>query len=319
MKNKEYLLILLFFISCISCKQQPVSIQDKKNVNEKTETTTGTFKAAISPEVPFMITDPGQRVDYLVKHYWDQSDFTDTLYLRNQDVTEQAWVDFYDLLNYTSLHTAKEAIKNAFAKANRNKKIYLYFTELADKYLYDPNSPIRNEEFYIPVLESLLESPLLNDTEKIRPKARLKLAYKNRPGTSALDFTYTLASGVQGTLHNLKADYTILFINNPGCQACSEAIAGLKQSAIINHMQTNRKLKILAFYTDTDLDEWWKHRSDFPDTWINSYDKSQNIVSRNLYDLKAIPTFYLLDKQKTVLLKDATLPLIEEWLSDSEM
>jgi len=38
------------------------------------------------------------------------------------------------------------------------------------------------------------------------------------------------------------------------------------------------------------------------------------IDQKNLYDLKAIPTLYLLDKDKTVLLKDATAEEIEEYL-----
>ena len=75
---------------------------------------------------------------------------------------------------------------------------------------------MRNEEFYIPVLEAMIASPVLNETEKIRPQARLKLAQKNRIGTKALNFTYTLASGAQGSLYQLKAEYLLLFINNPG-------------------------------------------------------------------------------------------------------
>ena len=38
--------------------------------------------------------------------------------------------------------------------------------ELAEKYLYDPNSPMRNEELYIPVLESILATQVLDDMEK---------------------------------------------------------------------------------------------------------------------------------------------------------
>ena len=56
----------------------------------------------------------------------------------------------------------------------------MYLTSLADKYLYDPNSPMRNEELYISVLDAMLKSPILDDTEKIRPKARRSLAQKNR-------------------------------------------------------------------------------------------------------------------------------------------
>lgn len=35
---------------------------------------------------------------------------------------------------------------------------------------------------------------------------------------------------------------------------------------------------------------------------------------KNLYDLKAIPTLYLLDKDKKVLLKDATVAQIDQYL-----
>ena len=44
-----------------------------------------------------------------------------------------------------------------------------YFSEMMEKYLYDPNSPLRNEEMYIAVLEYLTESSSLSDVEKIRP------------------------------------------------------------------------------------------------------------------------------------------------------
>ena len=47
---------------------------------------------------------------------------------------------------------------------------------------------------------------------------------------------------------------------------------------------------------------------------INSYDAGQSIVTRELYDLKASPTLYLLDKDKRVILKDVTVEEIGKWL-----
>ena len=40
------------------------------------------------------------------------------------------------------------------------------------------------------------------------------------------------------------------------------------------------------------------------------------LQTKNLYDLRAIPTLYLLDKNKTVLLKDATLQKVEQYLAE---
>ena len=43
------------------------------------------------------------------------------------------------------------------------------------------------------------------------------MAMQNRIGERANDFRYTLASGATGTLYGVKAEYVLLFINNPGC------------------------------------------------------------------------------------------------------
>lgn len=266
-----------------------------------------------------MLTAPEQRADFLVRHYWDNVSFADTAFLNKKEVSEQAWVDYCNIMNHVPLATAQEVIKGMIKKTEQNRRMFDYFTELADKYLYDPNSPMRNEEFYIPVLEAMTASPVLSETEKIRPQARLELAQKNRPGTKALNFTYTLASGATGTLYQCPAEYTLLFINNPGCHACAETIEGLKSSQVISQLVAEKRLKILAVYPDEELEEWHKHRSEFPDEWINGYDKTQSMKMKSLYDLKAIPTLYLLDKNKTVLLKDAPWPVVEEYLRINRM
>ena len=274
-----------------------------------------TITSFVLPTLPPMLNTPELRADYLVRHYWENVNFADTNYIHHPEVTEQAWVDYIDVLKLVSPQTADTALKEVFAQAEKEKKCYLYMAELADKYLYDPNSPMRNEELYVSVLNAMLASPILDETEKIRPEARRELALKNRIGTKAMNFIYTLASGKEGNLYALHAPYTLLFINNPGCHACAETIELLKQATAINQVIAKKQLQILSLYPDTDLEEWNRHLYDFPKEWINGYDKKQMIENKNLYDLKAIPTLYLLDKNKIVLLKDATVAEIEEYLN----
>ena len=269
-------LILILCLLLGACKNGNASSQSKS------ETPQDTIKAIKMPAIPQMMTAPEQRADFLAKHYWDNVNFADTNYIHHPEVTEQAWADYCDLLNHVPLETAQQAMRNVIDRTNVDKKVFTYITDLADKYLYDPNSPMRNEEFYIPVLEAMIASPVLNETEKIRPQARLKLAQKNRIGTKALNFTNT--------------------------------IEGLKNAPIINQLLQEKKLVLLSIYPDEELDEWKKHLSEFPNEWINGYDKKFTIKEEQVYDLKAIPTLYLLDKDKTVLLKDATAPAIEAYL-----
>lgn len=310
---KTYLnIFFLFLILCTACGNRKAS--DKQTEDIKSDST----KIFALPVIPALLNTPESRADYLVRHYWENVDFADTTYLDHREVMEQAWVDYIDIMKLVPEETAISAIKQMYKDAGKKKKVFFYFTDLAEKYLYDPNSPMRNEELYIPVLDAMLESSVLDDTEKILPKGRRDLAEQNRLGRQAEDFTYTLVSGKSGTLYGVKADYTLLFINNPGCHACEEGIKELKQAPAINKEFEAGNLKILSVYPDEDKEEWERHLSDFPKEWINGYDKKLMIKEKNLYDLKAIPTLYLLDKNKKVLLKDAVVGQIEQYLQQRQ-
>ena len=66
------------------------------------------------------------------------------------------------------------------------------------------------------------------------------------------------------------------------------------------------RLKVLALYPDEDLAAWRDYRSNMPASWINAYDKGCVIREKSTYNLSAIPALYLLDRDKRVLVKDAT-------------
>lgn len=305
MKAFYYPIIALFaFSSCHNGKAQ------KEQTTEKVQET----PRFILPEIPAMYITPEQQAEFLVKHYWDNFDFTDTTCIRLPELTGRIYAGFLDVANHAPLESAREGMKRMMTKAEKDKKVFDHFVSLADKFLYDPNSLFRNEEFYIAILEKMIETDVLDEVEKSRPHYRLKLARKNRLGAKALNFTYTLPSGKQGSLYGVTTEYTLVYINNPGCHACGEVTEGLKQSDVVQYLLSEKRMTILCIYPDEDLGEWKKHQGDFPSDWINGYDKGAVIREKDLYDLKAIPSLYLLDKHKTVLLKDATLPQIEQRL-----
>lgn len=90
----------------------------------------------------------------------------------------------------------------------------------------------------------------------------------------------------------------------------------LKHSAVLRQLYANKWLKVLAFYPDEDIEAWTKYQHQVPSEWLNGYDKDLSVLSDELYDLKMMPVIYLLDEDKTVLLKDPSLVQLEEYLSD---
>ena len=272
----------------------------------------------VLPQIPAMLSSAEDRASYLAAHYWDNFDFNDTVFIHMPKVTEQAIVDYIDVLPHAKKGNAEASVKDLLKKAEGEKtgRMYEYFLEMMEKYLHDPNSPIRNEELYIPVVEYIIADKNTDIAGKERAKYRLQLMMKNRVGETAIDFVYTLASGKTGSLYGIKAPYTMLFFYNPDCHACAEYMNTMKASSVLQDAINQRGMKILAFYPDKDLEIWKNHLADIPSSWINGYDKEYVVDSLKVYDLKARPTIYLLDENKKVILKDVTIQAVESYFGE---
>ncbi|MDR0907599.1 MAG: DUF5106 domain-containing protein [Rikenellaceae bacterium] len=271
------------------------------------------------PKVPSMITEPEEIGRYVAEHYWDAFDFADTTLIGNADYTEQALADYIVVLKKLPRETATQSIEGLFRRAAVDKAMFGHFAELSEKYLLEPNSPYRDSELYIVVLQSVLANPALDKWERIRPQEQLRIELKNRVGTPATNFTYTLASGAQGTLYGIKAPYTLLFINNPGCPMCKDVTQQIEGTPYLQELIASGELAVLAFYPDAGVDAWRDYAVNIPPAWINAYDKELTVRTNELYDLKAIPTLYLFDRGKRVLLRDeVSVPKIAETIYQSE-
>lgn len=361
MKNTTGIFARVLLLCCVSglwgCPRQP---------GGAAAATDSVRQGFTLPRIPQNLTSPEDRIDYLTAHYWDNFDFTDTTLISKPEITEQAFADFIDLLANVSYPAAGSALTRMMEASAADSAMLAHFAELSEKYLYDPNSPLRDEEFYIPVLQYLAASPHLDSLSRLRPRYQLELALRNRPGDIAADFTYTLKSGRRSRMSQIKADYTILFFNNPDCGDCNRVKEYMDTSPVIGGQlrkqagqgktaaggpaggpsdssadksaggsrgdsagssvggsednstggpasgPAGRELAVLALYTEGDIVHW--RNAEYPPGMINAYDAGQKIAAQQSYDLKAMPTLYLLDKDKRVILKDAPVEQIERWL-----
>lgn len=269
------------------------------------------------PDIPVMIIDPEEETKYLAKHYWDLFPFDDTTLIVQPDITEQGIVDFIHLLKSLPLAHAQNALQTMLNKAEAQPAMYDHFISLYEKYLYDPNSPFRDDELYIVVVEDLLKSGQLTVAQQEVYNFQHEMLLKNRRGTTATDFVYTLNNGQRKNMHNIQSSYLLLYITNPGCQACASTTEAISQSKILKSIfdlntPTSKMLTVLSLYPDSDLEEWRNALPDMPQkNWIHAYDKGSILLNKRLYDIKAIPTLYLLDKQKQIILKDTSIEDIE--------
>ena len=289
------MLYLALVLLMVACGTQPAT-----NDNEEESECSVTFTP---PYDDLRKIESREQYDHYVAHYWDDFNFDmgDDVDLYN---TEDIYSAFAKYVMTIPPPQADSLLRTLIHRAEASRPVLHFFADMAHEVLYDPNSPLRNDEYYIPILEELVKSPLLDEYDRQIPAHTLHIAKQNRLGTVANNFTYTLANGTQHTLHGIDADYTILLFNNPGCEMCKEVIDAVEHSEMLAELSTEYHIVTLAVYSDEDLEAWHQYLPQMPKAWICGYDKEQALTSERLYDLKAIPSFYLLDRGKHVLVKD---------------
>lgn len=283
----------------------------------------------IEANAPSMIQDPDEIRDYLLLHYWDAFTDTSRIYpsdssmingVRTSEVGEMVR-QYIELIEYqTTLNVAKECMVNLFDRAENFQKrdtscgMLEYITNRVEKCLYDPTSPYRNEDLYLSYVQKMLSSGRLPQDIVPAYSYTAQMCSLNQTGTPAADFTFTDIHGRRHSLYGIKADYTLLFFSNPGCEACANIISILKGDDHIVQLVSSGKLAIVNIYIDLELDKWKGYASSYPSSWYNGYDQDYKIRQDVIYNVRAIPSLYILDKNKKVVMKDAPEQRVFEYL-----
>ncbi|WET70841.1 DUF5106 domain-containing protein [Sphingobacterium sp.] len=246
--------------------------------------------------------------DSVLFHFWDKFAMQDTALVKSPEKGEQQLADFLQLLAQTpDSATRDKAVDLMLDKAQINRISFDYFIKQYEHYLYDGNSPMRNDIVYESVLRYLIKTDLLSNLEKEAYRPTYKLVLRNKEGQTAEDFTYELTYGKKQKLSDIKSRYTFLIFYDPDCSHCKETIQQLRDTPQLVQLFAQLKVQVVAIDPWGDRTKWKNYQWQLAEQWINGFDSESKILSFNIYDLKASPTIYLLDENKKVLLKDTYL------------
>ena len=282
-----------------------------------------------SATVPGVITDRAEAAEYMAEHFWDE--FTDTSSVfacdsalvngvRQGDL-EQAFSDYAGILEMVDLKQAEASVKRlyerieSFERRDTSTNVFEAVAALAERYLYDPNSPLRNEDFYLPFVEGLSGYEGFSEVERAVYGYTVQMCSLNRTGEKAADFEFSDKNGNIRSLYGIEAGYTLLFFSNPGCEACKSIINALESDPAVDRLISEKKLAVANIYIDEDIASWYSCMPIYPDNWYNGYDPNLIIRTDLLYNVRAIPSLYLLDCDKRVIMKDAPEPRVLSYIA----
>ena len=257
-------------------------------------------------EVPSMYESESDRMNYFVQRYWDR--FTDTSEVFFCDSTTVNGVSLDGLEEAMGMYVTLLERLLAFEKKDSSSNVLEEILSLTEKYLYDPQSPVRDEDKFEVVASRFSEG-------NPRYSFIARMSSLNRVGTPATDFEFTDTKGRLRTLYSIKADYTLLIFGNPDCTACKNLTVAMSGDPRINSLISSGRLKVVDIYIDREVDLWKSKVDEYPSEWINGYDHNFRIREDLIYHVRAIPSMYLLDKSKIVLMKDAPENKLLQYLS----
>ena len=302
---KKFLFVIYLIVTLTACT-------DNGDTNSNN---TPAYKPFSLPIVPNMIQSEEERIAYLCEHFWDNLNTNDTILLRNGEKFEEYFALYLTFIKREPIDISTKNIASFLNKTGKNNEWRELIMQMATKYLYHIESPLLSEELYIPFAQYALSIPNLSIKDSILYTFRLEVALKNRPGSKANDFPFVTSKGKHTTLHNSTDKCTLLFFNDPECENCKEAKSQLTGNDIIRQMTENGTLQPIMIYTEGDSEVWKQHKHDCPKGWISGFDAEENIRMRRIYELRAMPCIYLIDKDKKVILKDADINTLITYLN----
>ena len=247
------------------------------------------------PAVPDSLDNPQERAAYVLAHYWEQYQFADTT-AQNQAMGEQGFSDFLYVLTHADSLAASQAVEDFVRQTFATPWGEQHYAELISHYLYNPNSPLRDDRIYVHFLRAML-----HHYEQGPPRASLNKRYiheheqarfllrqvaKNQVGTIAADLTFSGPDGHQQHLHQIQSPLILIEFFETDCDNCKRIDAALADEPLIHSNPYLSLVRIPAANADGP------------------------------YFIPSTPAFYLLDADKRVLLKDPPVSTLLQFLRE---
>lgn len=294
-------------LTCASCRGTSNSNYAETGVKiSDTVSDMSMVKELPLPVIPASINNPELRATYMARHFWDSLDFSNHTLTCDTAFMEQNFANFISVLQLVSPDSLQSIMVRFVNTAATDKDAISMVAGVAEKYLYDYNSPLRNENLYIAFAEAFTSSRSVSDVIKARTEYLREVSMKNRPGKKANDFAYITVDGIRHRISERSECRTLLFFFDVDCDVCTSVVARMKASAQLKSLVDAGQLRVLAIYAESDgnsdNEHWHKYTADnMPQSW--EVGKAMGELD-DIYDLQILPIAYLISPDGIVIEKD---------------
>lgn len=270
------------------------------------------FIKANKPYIPTKVEDVKTYIANLRKHYFDNIDFTNTT-LQSSNFLDEKMLNYVfgtsdetkdDVTNYKqNISIFCEAMQKVPIKTKRIMLVDLW-QQMVDLGL-EPVANYISENYLMDIAVALNDQELLHTL----------ILYKNLSnGSVAPDFSIEFKKENAVTTKKLSElklaeNYIIVFWSS-SCSHCLEEIPELQK--FVNTFEKD-KLKVIAIGLEDQIYGWKTLTYDYPE-FIHVYGEGKwdNQIG-NDYNVTATPTYFVLDKNKKIIVKPENFEALKDF------
>lgn len=252
---------------------------------------------------PKTMEDVVANKQFVRQHYFDNLDFTDSRLLRTNyfysylDNYMENWVD----QDATSLAQAASEI---VGKAQGNQQV---FEQLLSRFLNNSlNSKLMGmENTWARLAEDyIFDNPSIrmDSTELRNLRSQYEVIKENRIGMKAHNLSLETLNGDSLNLYDIEGDYLVLFFYNPTCGHCHKEIKTINEELYPKYK--DRGVRFVTMNIFPEKTGWQNFVEELKiGDWYNLADPKHKSQYWIYYDTTAVPSVYLLDKDKKIIAK----------------
>lgn len=183
----------------------------------------------------------------------------------------------------------------------------LVFADDIRKRFFDPNSPFRNDRLYSIALDREKECRSWTSFDLKRISWAQKILESNAVGSIVNDIA--LGGYRETTLHKLTDRPVVLLLYGEKCDACLNLIDAAGKSGTLLEKSGNGEIRLVSLYVGEDPEEFIGRPQQL-DGWENYFDLLSAMSSEVVFDVRLIPSLYLIASDGTVIVR-GTLDVTE--------
>ncbi len=282
------------------------------------------FKAVAEPEVPPAPKLPNGKTDsvwafnYYKNHFWDNYNFADERLIRTPFLNSKMERYMRDL----TVQTEDSIMKSAnfmIKKAIDGKQPEMIFTTIMFVAReYENAKIIGTEGVFVQIAEKYILTgilPLSDTSSKKAYRDRVAILKPLLTGKVIPDLGVQWDRGNFVNIHDLRADYNVVFFYSPSCGHCKESAPKLKA---FQDKYKDKGVSVMTIATEGNEEDWRKFIKEYK--WESLVNGFGGVVTRTIeyrkdYDVLSTPTVYIIDKTHKIIARKLGIEDLEPYLT----